>query len=183
MAFESNNHPENDEALEIHLDSFQRIGVFLLVFALIFSAVGYFVSPRDEDGKPILLLPEVRQMEVYRRSANAWIQEFQALDSRIATIAANRQADLFSQSREAQNALQQAVQLAQEIDRTAFPPSAISLHDDLATTSLAYLETARKMMVWVGAPQEANRSLFDTKLIASRQSLKTLEKNIWLEER
>ncbi|NMC34078.1 MAG: hypothetical protein GYA36_16705 [Veillonellaceae bacterium] len=183
MAFEPNNPPEETETLEVHLDTFQRIGVLLLVFAVIFSVIGYFVSPHDEDGKPILLLPEVRQMETYRRSANGWIQTFQALDSQIASVAANQQSDLFAQSREAQNALQQAVRLAQEVDRTAFPPSAISLHDDLAGTSLAYLEAARKMMIWVGAPEETNRAQLDTALITARQSYQTLEKNKWLEER
>lgn len=181
MAYESNNQSKESDALEVHLDTFQRIGVLLLVFALIFSVIGYFVSPHDEDGKPVLLLPEVRQMETYRRSANEWIQDFRALDSQIATIAANQQSDLFSQSREAQTALQQAVQLAQEVDRTAFPPSAISLHDDLAATSLTYLEAARKMMIWVGAPKETNRSQLDTSLSAARQSFETLENNKWLE--
>lgn len=182
MTFESNNQPEESEAYEVHLDGFQRVGVLLLVFALIFSAVGYFVSPQAEDGKPILLLPEVRQMETYRRSANRWIQNFRDLHSQIATVAANQQADLFSQSREAQNALQQAVRLAQEIDRTAFPPSAVSLHNDLAATSITYLEAARKMMVWVGAPQETNRSQLDIAVVTARQSYETLEKNKWLED-
>jgi hypothetical protein len=182
MAFESNNQPGESEAFEVHLDTFQRIGVLLLVFALIFSVIGYFVSPHDEDEKPVLLLPEVRQMETYRRSANRWMQGFQALDSQIATIAANQQVDLFSQSREAQKALQQAVSMAQEIDRTTFPPPAISLHDDLAATSLVYLEVARKMMIWVGAPEGTNRSQFDATLVGARQSYETLEKNKWLEE-
>jgi len=183
MAFESNNRVDEPEPFEVRLDAFQRIGVLLLVFVILFSVIGYFVSPHDEEGKPVLLLPEVKQMETYRRSARQWIQDIRALDSQIATIAANQQGDLFSQSREAQNALQQAVRLAQEIDRTAFPPSAVSLHNDLAATSLAYLEAARKMMIWVGAPAESNRTQMETALDAARQSYGTLEKNKWLEDR
>lgn len=183
MAFESNNQPEPSETYEIQLDSFQRVGVLLLGFAILFSVIGYFVSPHDENGRPILLLPEVRQMEAYRRSAHRWIQSFQELDREIATIMGNQQSDLFSQSREGQKALQQSVQLAQEIDRMAFPPSAIRLHDDLATTALAYLEASRLMMIWVGAPEETNRAQLETALSAARQTLENLEKSKWLEKR
>lgn len=183
MAFESNNSGGETETLEVQLDPIQRAGVILLVLAVVFSSIGYFVSPHDEAGKPILLLPEVKQMEAYRRFSSQWIEDFHKLDSQIASIAANQQGDLFAQSRDAQNALQLAVQLAQEIDRTAFPPSAISLHDELVSTSLAYLEAARKMMVWVGAPEEQKRTQMDENLRLARQSLEMLEKSKWLEIR
>jgi hypothetical protein len=120
-------------------------------------------------------------MEGYQRSSRQWINNLQSLDRQIATIAANQQGDLFSQSQEAQSALQQAVNLAQEIDRTAFPPSAVSLHDEMAATSLSYLDAARAMMVWVGAPEESKRSQMYEKLALARQLLDTLEKSIWLE--
>jgi hypothetical protein len=104
-------------------------------------------------------------------------------DNRITTIAANHQGDLFSQSQEAQVALQQAVSLAQEIDRTTFPPSAVSLHEEMAATSLGYLDAARAMMIWVGAPEDSKHSEMDQKLALARQLLESLEKNIWLENR
>jgi hypothetical protein len=181
MAFESNNPGNETETLEVKLDPLQRAGVLLLVLAVIFSFIGYFVSPHDEAGKPILLLPEVKQMEAYRRSSFQWIEDFHALDSQITTIAANQQGDLFAQSREAQSALQLSVRLAQEIDRTAFPPSAVSLHEEVVSTSLGYLEAARKMMIWVGAPEDSKRAPMDENLQLARESLKTLEKSKWLE--
>lgn len=183
MAFETNNPGSDPETLEVKLDPLQRAGVLLLVLAVVFSAIGYFVSPHDEAGKPILLLPEVKQMESYRRSSLQWIEDFHSLDGQIATIAANQQGDLFSQSRQAQAALQLAVQLAQEIDRTIFPPSAVSLHEELVSTSLGYLEAARKMMIWVGAPEEPKRVQMDENLSLARQELETLEKSKWLETR
>lgn len=183
MAFETHNSANEPETLEVKLDPLQRAGVVLLVLAIIFTAVGIFVSPNDESGKPILLLPEVKQMETYRRSSFQWIDNFHSLDGQIATIAADQKGDLFSQSREAQAALQMAVHQAQEIDRTAFPPSAVSLHEALVSTSLGYLEAARKMMIWVGAPEEPKRVQMEENLNQSRQALETLEKNKWLETR
>ena len=183
MAFESSNPGDHPATLEVKLDSLQRAGILLLVLAVIFSVIGYFVSPLDEAGKPILLLPEVKQMEAYRRSSFQWIEDFRTLDRQIVTITANQQGDLFSQSREAQSALQLAVQLAQDIDRTAFSPSAVSLHEELISTSLDYLEAARKMMIWVGAPEESKQAQMDENLHLARKSLETLEKSKWLEIR
>lgn len=120
-------------------------------------------------------------MELYRRAAFSWIDAFQMLDSRIATISANSQADLFAQSREAQNVLQLAVRLAQEIDRMEFPPSAVSLHEELVSTSLAYLESARVLMKWVGAPEESNLAALEQDLENARQFREQLEKSKWLE--
>jgi hypothetical protein len=181
MAYESNNDANDPDGLTLDLDPIQRAGVLLLLLAIIFSTVGYFGSPHDASGKPILLLPEIKQMETYQRSSRQWIDNFQSLDRQITTIAADQQGDLFSQSREAQSALQLAVNLAQEIDRTTFPPSAVSLHDEMAATSLSYLDAARAMMIWVGAPEESNGMQMNEKLALARQLLETLEKSIWLE--
>jgi hypothetical protein len=180
MSFEPNNPTNEPEIMEVDLDPIQRAGILLLILAVVFSSIGYFVSPFDETGKPILLLPEVKQMESYRRSSFQWIEDFHSLDRQITTIAANQQGDLFSQSREAQSALQLAVRLAQEIDRTEFPPSAVSLHEQVRTTSLDYLEAAR-VMIWVGAPEEPKRIQLDQNLAFARQSLETLGKSKWLE--
>ena len=183
MASTPNNSTENPDGLVIHLDRFQKVGMILFVLGIVFSAIGYFVSPLDSNGKPILLSPEINQMESYQRSTIRWVEKYQDLDREISTIIANPQADLFSQSHDAQSALQAAVSLAQEIDRAAYPPSAVSLHEVMASTSLSYLDAARAMMVWVGAPNETNRNSMDEKLVLARQSLDALEKSTWLENR
>jgi hypothetical protein len=183
MAYESNNNAVDTDGLTLELDPMQRAGILLLLLAVVFSTMGYFASPHDATGKPILLLPEIKHMETYQRSSRRWIEDFQSLDRQITTIAANQQGDLFSQSREAQSALQLTVNLAQEIDRTTFPPSAVSLHDEMAATSLSYLDAARAMMIWVGAPDESQSSQMNEKLAFARQLLETFEKSIWLENR
>ena len=183
MSFESNNGENETGTVNISLDRFKRAGIMMLVLVILFTAIGYFVSPHDETGKPILLLPEVKQIESFRRSSLQWIEDFYSLDSQITTIASNQKEDLFSQSREAQSTLQLAVHLAQDIDRTAYPPSAVSLHESLASTSLTYLEAARSMMIWVGAPEDTKQIQMDEKLGMARKSLETLEKSKWLETR
>ena len=43
MAFESNNPGDHPDTLEVKVDSLQRAGILLLVLAVIFSVIGYFV--------------------------------------------------------------------------------------------------------------------------------------------
>ena len=71
-------------------------------------------------------------------------------------LAAQQQGDLFSQSRSAQQTLQHAVELAQEVDRTKVPPIGMGLHEQLLSTTMSYLEAARSALQWVSAPDKNN---------------------------
>jgi hypothetical protein len=179
----SSNDEYTPEPVEIRMDTFQRLGLVLLVLAIVFSAIGYFVSPLDEAGKPILLSPEVEQFETFRRAGLQWLDEYREMDRQMGIAMGNRGDDLFAQSREAQTLLQWAVRLAQDIDQAAYPPAAVSLHEDLRTTSLAYLETARKMMAWVGVPDGQRRAQLEGCMLLARQALGVLEKSKWLTNR
>ena len=66
------NNPCETE-IRISEDKLQKFGLILLGFAVLFTIIGAFVSPLDEQGKPVLLLPEVKAVEDYRRSAQTWI--------------------------------------------------------------------------------------------------------------
>ena len=168
------------EAYEIELDRLQRVGIVLLILAVFFTAIGCLVSPCDAAGIPILLLPEVQQMQAYRRSCRGWAADFHNLDRQITTAAGDRSGDLFSQSHQAQAALLMAVQLAQAVDRTPFPPVAVSLHAELSATSLAYLEAAQALMVWIGAPEDEKRAQVEESLELARHSRAILEQSQWL---
>jgi hypothetical protein len=93
-------------------------------------------------------------VEDYRRSAQDWVSELSVLDGEIANVlAAQQQGDLFSQSRSAQQTLQHAVELAQEVDRAKVPPIGMGLHEQLLSTTMSYLEAARSALQWVSAPE------------------------------
>ena len=176
------NDPDGgqQETYEIELDRLQRIGAVLLILAVLFTIIGTLVSPRDAAGSPVLLLPEVQQMEVYRRSCRRWVADFHSLDRKIATAASDRSGDLFSQSHQAQAALLLAVQTAQAVDRAPFPPAGFSLHTELSAASLAYLDAAQALMIWIGSPEDAKRAQVEENLELARQSLADLEQSQWL---
>lgn len=174
------NNQRKPEIL-ISQEKLQNFGWILLGLAVMFTIIGALVSPMDEQGKPLLLLPDVKAVEDYRRSAQTWISELKILDGKIAgVIAAQQQGDLFSQSREAQQTLQQAVELAQRIDRTPVPPIGMAVHEQILSAALAYLEAARCALQWVSAPEPENQGLATQKLEDARQMKADLEKNKWL---
>jgi hypothetical protein len=173
----------NRQGEEISIPGFwlQRAGYLLLGLAILFTLVGVIVSPLDEQGRPVLLLPEVKAIGDYRRALQDRQFDLAALDSEIAGIlAAERQGDLFTQSRNAQQALEHAVRLAQQVDRTPAPPVAAGIHAQLLNIALAYLEAARAALQWVSTPLEENRDFAREYLEQARTMKAELEANPWL---
>ena len=174
------NNPSEPE-IQISEEKLQKLGWILFGLAVFFTIIGTFVSPLDDQGKPVLLLPEVKAVEDYRKAAQTWISELNILDGEIAhIIAADQQGDLFSQSRSAQQTLQHAVELAQQVDRTRVPPIGMGMHEQMLSTTLSYLEAARSALQWVSAPEQENQDQAIQLLEDSRQMKSELEKNKWL---
>jgi hypothetical protein len=158
-----------------------KLGFLLLGIATAFIFIGALVSPRDEQGNPILLSPDVKAIQEYRTSAREWMNGFSILDDEIdRMINRETQGDLFTQSQSAQDTLQQAVALAQQIDRASVPPIAVGLHDLEASTAMAYVEAARTALQWISAPEQSNHDLAVKNLGIARKSKDDLEANQWL---
>ena len=174
------NDPSESE-IQISEEKLQKLGWILFGLAVFFTIIGAFVSPLDGQGKPVLLLPEVKAVEDYRKSAQTWISELNILDGEIGhIIAADQQGDLFSQSRSAQQTLQHAVELTQQVDRTRVPPIGMGMHEQMLSTTMSYLEAARSALQWVSAPEQENQDQAIQLLEDARQMKSELEKNKWL---
>jgi hypothetical protein len=155
----------------------------LLPLGLFLTVLGVLTSPQDVQGRPILLLPDVKAVEDYRREVSRISNGLHLLDGEIAGLLAGPNTDLFTQSRQAQAAFEHALQLAQDIDVPAAPPPLEGLRGAAAGTASAYLEAARLALRWVSLPQEANRTSAENGLMLARQQLKTLEESKWLAKR
>ncbi len=176
----------NPDALRIQISEtmVQKLGWMLLGIAVLLTIVGGFVSPIDDQGKPVLLLPDVKAVEDYRRSAQGWINEMTVLDGEISQlIASEQQGDFFLLSRAAQETLQHAVDLAQKVDRTKIPPIGMGLHEQVLSTVVCYLEAARCALRWVSTPDQENLNLA-VEVLGEAQMMKSeLETNQWLTTR
>ncbi len=174
---------DSPKEIEISEERLQRIGLIILALAVIFAVIGGFTSPVDEKGKPVLLLPEVKAFEDYRRSGQDWLQQMVVLDTEIdGVLAGDNSGDLFTQSRQAQQMLQHAVNLAKDIDQAVVPAAAAGIHEQLYVAAMAYLEVSRLTMRWVSAPDIAQKEQINTKLDEARLARKGLEDNPWLNQ-
>lgn len=173
------NNPEEGESF-FSEENLQRWGLVLLAVAVVFATIGAFVSPLDAQGKPVLLLPDVKAVEEYRRLAQSWRMELSMLDGEIGQVLDGQQGDLFTQSRSAQQTMQHAIDLAQQVERASVPPVAVGYHRQVVAASMAYLEAARAALQWVSAPQETNREAAVQKLEDARTLKSGLEENRWL---
>jgi hypothetical protein len=182
MTFPQNSSPsQQSQEISLSQDQLQKIGLLILCLAVTLSIIGGFVSPHDNEGNPILLLPEVKAVEDYRRSAQGWTEHLWILDGEIASLMeTDSQGDLFTQSRQAQQMLEHAVTLAKEVDQTQTPAAAIGFHEQMYSAAMAYLEAARSGMRWVSAPETDRRADAETKLEQARSARKVLEANQWI---
>ena len=84
----------------------RREPLFVLVVSILlvlFGAVGYFASPRAEDGRPVLLMPDVKAVEDYRRAASGWSASWRELDGQMRGVMdAESNSELLVMSRAAQ---------------------------------------------------------------------------------
>jgi hypothetical protein len=181
MTFPPNDSSQGGGEITLSQEQLQKIGIGLLCLVVLLSIVGYFASPKDRDGKPILLSPEVKAVEDYRRSAQSWLDQLRTLDGEIAgLLQTDSQGDLFTQSRQAQQMLQHAVDLAKQVDQKQTPAAALGYHEQIYAAAMAYLEAARAGMRWVSAPEGSRKEDAQGKLGQAQAARKTLEDNPWM---
>lgn len=159
------------------------IWVLILPALAILLGIGWFASPRDINNRPLLLLPDVKAVEEYRRLANHWRDELRLVDGEIALILASGTSDLFSQSRQAQNTLEHNLRIIQEIDRHDAPATLVGLQEELKLVSQSYLEASRLALRWLSLPDPANHDQAQDRLVESRNMLTDMEASQWLEKR
>lgn len=167
--------------IEIRRETATTIVVSLLL--LIFGLIGYAASPRDDAGRPVLLLPDVRAVEEYRRSVSGWAERWRALDTSLQEIVAgDANSDLLAVSRKAQRTFEQTVALAREVDAAESPASLLGLREQASASALAYVEASVAVARWVSAPSVENRDAAQQALVGAGRALSALEQNEWVKK-
>ena len=166
-----------NENQEIHIP----LITLVILAMLVLLAIGGIASPRNEDGRPLLLLPDVRSVEDYRRLAREMDKQLLLVDGKIAATLGGNVDDLFEQTRRAQDAFEHILHISEELDRQDAPPALVGLKDDLNQTAMGYLEAARLTLRWLSIPNQTNSELAQTKLADAQAKLTELEKSQWLQ--
>ena len=160
-----------------------RIPAATVILVTVFSllTLGWIVSPRNDQGRPVLLLADVKVVDDYRSLARQIASELGLVDGEISTVLAGDPTDLLGQTRNAQNAFEHILRLSQEIDQNAAPPALVGLSDELSQVSLAYLDAARSTLLWLSVPDQTNSDLAQQQLSGARKILDELEASQWLQ--
>jgi hypothetical protein len=166
-----------NENQEIHIP----LSILVILAMLVLLAIGGIASPRNEDGRPLLLLPDVRSVEDYRRLAREMDKQLIIVDGKIAATLGGNVNDLFEQTRRAQDAFEHILRISEELDRQDAPPALVGLKEDLNQTAMIYLEAARLTLRWLSIPNQTNSELAQAKLADAQVKLTELEKSQWLQ--
>lgn len=181
MTFQPSEPCRPSDEVVLSQEQLQKVGIIILCMVVLLSVIGFIISPRDGDGRPILLSPDVKAVEDYRRSAQAWMEQLRILNGEIAgLLQTDNQGDLFTQSRQTQQMLQHAVDLAKQVDQTQTPAAALGYHEQMYSAAMAYLEAARAAMRWVSAPEQGRKEEAQARLYLAQTARKILEDNTWM---
>ena len=154
----------------------------LVVLALLaLLAIGGIASPRGPEGRPLLLLPDVKAVHDYRQLARETSKELRLVDGKISAALAGNVDDLFGQTRRAQEAFEHILRISEQLDRQNAPPALIGLKEDLNQTAMGYLEATRLTLRWLSTPSQANHEQAQARLAEARAGLNELEKSQWLQ--
>lgn len=168
--------------VEVRRDVLLITAVALLLTLL--GTAGYAVSPRDDAGRPVLLWPNIRAVEQYRRAVAGWAIQWRGLNSNLRDVLkAEEGTDLLSTSQDSQKAFEQAVAMERDVNTTEAPASLIGLHDQAETMALSYMNASVAIARWVSAPSTENRAAAEQAMAEAEDKLASLEANEWLRAR
>ena len=166
-----------NESQEIHIP----VTTLVILALLVLLAIGGIASPRNEDGRPLLLLPDVKAVNDYRQLARDADKELHLVDGKIAATLGGNVDDLFGQTRRAQEAFEHILRISEQLDQQDAPPALVGLKGDLNQTAMSYMEAARLTLRWLSTPTQENSEQAQVKLTEARTSLTELEKSQWLQ--
>jgi hypothetical protein len=159
------------------------LAVLAVLFGLYF--LGDYLTPRDAEGRPLILSPSVRAAEMYRRAALRWVEEMEEIDAGLETLLSRGEVtdpgQLYDLSHAVQVLVEQAADVTRDTIYTSAPPALIGLREQVQATAEAYFIATQDAALWVGAPQEENlRAALET-LQQARELRKELEASRWLD--
>jgi hypothetical protein len=143
----------------------------------VLGLLGWANSPRDGDGRPLLLTTERRTVLRYLDTADGWTERMSEAgqrleelmppetkivagqDTALPTLPApgEQPPDLYRRTHDAQEAYEALQGLAVEVERARVPDALTGLHRGLVLPALeAHLEWADGVLAHIGAPESAS---------------------------
>lgn len=141
------------------------------------AGLGYLTSPRTDDGRPVLLSPEVQAVESYRHTSREWVRAWGTLLVRMAN---QDETGLLAQSQAAQMDFNESLRLAQAVEATTAPAVLLGVHERATATASAVMQAAVARNRWLSAPTTENQTVFADSLRRAQLALDGLLSNPWM---
>jgi len=147
--------------VEIEFPRRLLITVASVLAVLVLILVGLVVSPRDADGRPLLLSPQRRAILQYLKWYREWTDRLADLESRLDELMpestgriqpAPVPGELYQRARQTEEVLRTASALQLEAERVNVPPPMAGLHNLVTIASQAHAAWAEAVVAEVGAP-------------------------------
>ncbi len=169
--------------MEVQIRPRALLGTLSAIVVVALPILGSAVSPRDDEGRPVLLLPDVRAVELYRRQVMGWASNWAGVEETLNEVLSGDETQLLALSRKAQRAFEQSVALARDVDASESPPALIGLRDLTTQIAAEHVEASIAVARWLSAPSAENRAAAEEAVAVARNSLAALRSNEWVSER
>ena len=147
--------------------------------------LGDYLTPRDAEGRPLILSPSVRAAETYRRAVLRWVEEMEKIDAGVENLLSQGEVtdpgQLYDLSHAVQVLVEQSADVMRDTIYTSAPPALIGLQEQARASAEAYFIATQDAALWVGAPKEENIQAALETLQRARELRKELEASRWLE--
>jgi len=198
---------EMQDSMRAEIEVPRRVASVVLALIVVVSVatlgfLGWANSPRDGEGRPLLLTAERRAVLRYLDTAESWAGEIaeagrhleslmppetnviEGEDPALPTLPApgEQPADLYGRTHDAQAALAALQALASEVERAQAPDALIGLHEGLVLPTLeAHLLWADGVLAAVGAPESVSEQDLAALRDDARARLTALEEALTVE--
>lgn len=154
--------------------------IIVLILLIAFGIVGWTMTPTDDRGQPLLLLPDVKKVEDYRKDAKNWTEELTLLDGRLAVLMSDNSNDLYSQSKDSQDLFNDYINIVKDIENTEAPAALTGLKNMLDDTASSYLNACQSALIWVSNSTDENHVATENLVAEAQNKLNELEKSTWM---
>lgn len=152
----------------------------LLAITLGLYGVGLDMSPRTEQGRPVLYSPAVRAAVTYQRRVARWLMELDQVGDTLSGLLADTGADLYSQNTQAEAALGQTLQIAQAVAVQTAPTALATVARQMTDVSLVYYQAAQLVAAFVAAPSGSQLTFAVNAVEQARSRAQALADNRWV---
>lgn len=154
---------------------------FLAAALIFFGVLGWFSSPVSREGRPVLLLPDVKRVETYRLQASNWLKQLSGLQGQSAVLLSGNRSDALSLSRKAQRLYLDSIDLFEEVDTSVAPQVLAGVHQRIKECIGGQVEVTYNLLLWISDPNERTHTAALASLESAGEALEALKANPWMQ--